>query len=126
MDYLQQYSLVWQYVPGPKNVADPLTRMPHFYLAATTRRAAVLQDSASAQNRQHGELMDAIRSSYTSDPCFSPQGLEQAHGIYYKDERIVVPNVGDLRERILRECHESMFAGHMGRDKTYDIVARLF
>jgi Integrase zinc binding domain/Integrase core domain len=40
--------------------------------------------------------------------------------------RVVVPNTGDLRERILSEHHDLPHAGHLGREKTYLSVAAHF
>ena len=40
--------------------------------------------------------------------------------------RIAVPRVDSLRALILSECHDSRFAGHMGKDKTLELVKRLF
>ncbi|GMG16297.1 unnamed protein product [Phytophthora fragariaefolia] len=51
--------------------------------------------------------------------------------LYYQvdggDElRIVVPNVEDLRHRVLYEAHDTPHSGHLGREKTYTSVARNF
>lgn len=40
--------------------------------------------------------------------------------------RIVVPNIPSLRERIIKENHDSIIAGHPGRTKTVELVQRDF
>ena len=40
-------------------------------------------------------------------------------------DRLCVPDAGGLRERILRECHDTPLGGHFGRHKTAALVRRL-
>ena len=45
--------------------------------------------------------------------------------LYYR-ERLYIPDNDDLKAQILSECHESPIAGHPGRTKTYELLARTF
>jgi hypothetical protein len=48
-------------------------------------------------------------------------------GIFYTNNgKIAVPNVTALKDYIISQCHDSLFAGHMGRDKTISRVQELF
>jgi hypothetical protein len=46
--------------------------------------------------------------------------------LYYKSDRLVVPNDAALRARILHECHDAPLSGHLGKDKTIAQVKRRF
>jgi hypothetical protein len=72
--------------------------------------------------------MSDLRKAYAADPRFAqlPKGFDTVDGIYYHDERIAVPDDPALKYRIIDECHSSLFAGHLGRDKTLESVSRLF
>ena len=49
----------------------------------------------------------------------------QKDGILYYCDRLLVPDVSS-RQAILFACHDSLFAGHMGFDKTLDLISRNF
>ena len=77
--------------------------------------------------QQQGLIADIKAAVLTQPDMFSGRkDFEFVNGVYYKDERIVVPDDAGLRRRIIEECHSSLFAGHMGRDKTIELVSRLF
>ena len=42
------------------------------------------------------------------------------------ESRVVVPNDGDLRHRIIYEAHDNPLGGHLGRKKAYTSDARNF
>lgn len=44
--------------------------------------------------------------------------------LYYKHNRLVLPNDSVLRTRIMQECHDSPLGGHLGKDKTIEQVKR--
>ena len=46
--------------------------------------------------------------------------------LYYKSNRLVIPNDSALRTRILHECHDTPTSGHLGKDKTIALVKRKF
>ena len=37
-----------------------------------------------------------------------------------------MPNNPDLRKQVIAECHDSLFAGHMGTHHTTELVQRWF
>ena len=45
-----------------------------------------------------------------------------SEGMWEKNGLIVVPDVADLRERCLCLHHDTLFAGHLGRDRTMHLV----
>jgi hypothetical protein len=46
--------------------------------------------------------------------------------LYYKRDRLYVPNDEALRTKLLSECHDAPTSGHLGKDKTIDQVKRRF
>ena len=58
------------------------------------------------------------------DPWFTipgnitKHGLRLHNGVYWKNSTVVVPDAMDLRQKILREFHDTMAGGHFGAEKT--------
>ena len=82
-------------------------------------------------------LTDLIRDNYHLDPgtqvltSLSPEHLASYQmklkdGLLYKGQAIVVPNIGDLRVRIISEAHDTPISGHVGVVKTIENVKRRF
>ena len=44
--------------------------------------------------------------------------------ILWYNNRIVVPDIAELKYKILFELHDSPFASHVGRDKTYEVAKK--
>ena len=66
---------------------------------------------------------------YASDPWFTDaegKGLTLKAGIWYHQNVVSVPNVAWLRQAILHEAHDAPYSGHLGRDKTFSQLERLF
>ena len=51
-------------------------------------------------------------------------GVELDNGVLYYKGRLYIPDDEDLRKLIVEREHDSMVAGHMGQDKTVDLVQR--
>jgi hypothetical protein len=47
-------------------------------------------------------------------------------GLFWKDDQLVIPNIEKIKDKVLNSSHDSLFAGHLGRTKTYDLVTRSF
>ena len=128
-ELLSSFPGKWVYKPGKTNIADPLSRMPSFYLALLVRKRQRLTPSTPTFTTAPGTaptLLDSIRAAYAAEPDFPKEKYAEHDGVFYYKDRIVVPNCRELRDRIVSECHSSMFAGHMGRDKTLHTVSQLF
>ena len=63
-------------------------------------------------------LVNKIRLSYSNDLEFPKDKYEFLHGILYSKGKIVIPNDTSLRNHIIQEFHDSVFSGHLGREKT--------
>jgi len=64
------------------------------------------------------QLYDDIRVGYTSDPVTSAEGL------LLLNDRIYVPDVSDLRLRVLNHKHDHPISGHFGQNKTLELIRR--
>ncbi len=73
-------------------------------------------------------LIDNIRNSYATDPwcqklLSASRGMQQLvvqNGLWYLDNRLIIPNGCGVREEIFRMAHDAM--GHFGFSKTYDLI----
>ena len=71
-----------------------------------------------------------MKEAYTNDPWFTNETnlrpLNQIDGLWYTNDRLVVPNANGLREKILYELHDAPYSGHGGMTKTYRAVSKMF
>ena len=130
LDLLSQFPGKWIYKPGKTNIADPLSRMPTFYLTAivkSTKKPAELLEERAKAEQEPRQLIKRILEGYKTDPERRNWKYDlQPNGIYYRKDRIVIPNCPDLKTEIIKDCHDNLLAGHLGRDKTYNAVSKLF
>jgi len=123
LDILGEYDLDIIYKPGKSNVvADALSR---------SLNEIVCLDS---------DLHQLIRKAYKKDPKTRDllSSLEKPgpvsnyrlrDGLIYvndKSRALYIPNDSEIKKKILWECHDSCTAGHLGLDKTLDLISREF
>jgi hypothetical protein len=130
LEKLQQYQLQWHYKPGPQNVvADALSRHPtdgRPIVALAVLRSASLQRRLTDSN----SFVSAIKQAYATDEYFScrenTSAMTQVRDLWYMGDLLVVPNDEQLRLQVLAECHDTPYAGHVGRTKTLHNVRKNF
>ena len=71
--------------------------------------------------RQHADSNTATFAKHSKSP-----GWSFSDGLACWYNKIIVPNVPLLRERIIKDNHDSVFAGHPGRTKTLELIQRDF
>lgn len=137
-EYLQMFRFGWEYRPGRVNVADPLSRLPAaaihtcqlFAMRTRAKRTTSTSPSVSGWVDVISSFEQAVVAGYSADPWFSDpkhlDGLTLDSGLYWRDNKLVIPNTADLRERCIRELHDSPSAGHPGIDRTMELVSRLY
>lgn len=77
-------------------------------------------------------LLDDIQNGYSqdswcsklSDACRGMKNITYTNGLWYANERLIIPRVGSLRATLFRLAHDVL--GHMGVDKSYDHLRRSF
>ena len=84
--------------------------------------AACAADAAYTARLARGDRERASDDRVTSDELVTRDGrlFTRATGALY------VPKGDALRTRLIRECHDSATAGHLGRDKTIEQMQRRF
>ena len=88
-------------------------------------RASIIMDIQSL----HSDTCSALRddpaiSKHLSNPihCWS----KDPEGLLCLDNRIYVPDVGDLRLKVLQHNHDHPVAGHFGQNRTIDLIRRSY
>ena len=118
---LSRFDFDWEYRKGAYNIADPLSRNPSL-LMMTVSQQMFSQTSAS--------MIEEIKSGYDKDIWFTcVENVKDLHfqeGLWTKSSKLVVPNVGQLRARCIAMHHDPPYAGHVGRDRTKEILSRHF
>jgi len=127
-----EYDLDIDYIPGESNVvADALSRKDVASLESLTQIAI------------DKELFDKIKKAYQSDKGFAEIIADLTSGkpnlkgkyklkrfevrdglLYYKRNRLCIPNGDLIRTQIIRDHHDSKIAGHLGVEKTGDLIFR--
>ena len=82
----------------------------------------------------HKTLLQRCKEGYATDKWVATltatdgivMPVEGGDGLYRREGKVIVPNVDTLRLEILLETHDSPFGGHLGTQRTYEQVARLF
>ena len=143
-EVLSQFQLEMRYRKGSTNIADPLSRSPalaylsvitteHMVSAARALRAKsvqVQQLQPRKKKADKADLMQRIQDGYAVDPWYSQKKTENrrtlVNGFWVHKDRILVPNAGTLRMDVIREHHAPRSSGHVGRDRTKELVSRTF
>ena len=67
--------------------------------------------------------LDPIAASHVSTPE-SPRWQNSPDGHLLLDNRIYVPDIDNLRLRILQHKHDHVISGHLGQNKTIELIRR--
>jgi hypothetical protein len=114
-DFLAEFDYVLEYKPGKVNlVADALSRKAEL---------------ASMSSQPKGELMDLIKEGLSQDKTAKSLVALANDGktrrswmegglLYTKGRRLYVPKWGNLRRNLIKECHDTKWAGHPGQRRT--------
>jgi hypothetical protein len=145
---IKNYDVGINYHPGKANVvADTLSRRSHvsqlvvdsmpfelceefgklnLRIVANTEAMEMEVGSNLLQEIQKGQVEDEkiqeIKRNIKEEK--SSGFLEDEEGVLWYKGRICVPNVNELKDKILREAHESAYSIHPGGNKMYhDLMA---
>ena len=147
--YLQRFTFNWEYRPGRINVADPISRRPSDQYPVTTINVLTrsLKSTASqplvpasndimveASDPNHGAVSDVsalreeIIQGYKVDPWFADTAnvasLVARQGLYFHENAVVIPDHADLRKKLLHEFHNTPCAGHLGVNRTTQLMIK--
>ena len=117
LQFLSRFCIQWEWRKGISNIADPLSRIP-----------CLNSFTASQMQTPSDQLLDEIQEAYVHDPYFKDSRKTRQlsfDGSYWRRKTsIVVPNYSGLREQCIRLHHDLPYSGHLGRDRTLDLISR--
>mgnify|MGYP006280086663 CR=1 FL=1 len=128
MEFLQDYDIEIKYQPGKTNVvADALSRRADLAsISFVTLDADLVSEIKTAydQDPDAQELIQATLAASTQDYTID-------NGLLYRTpdpttRQLYIPNLLSLRQRLMREHHDSIIYGHLGVHKTVQAVSRSF
>ncbi|KAK3035333.1 hypothetical protein RJ639_034041 [Escallonia herrerae] len=129
-ELLAEFNFMLEYRAGSTNsVADALSRRTELnQVALMAMNAIVRVDSRVAIN-----IEKKIRKAFTRDPVAQQllkliesgktrQFWQEDSLLMTKGRRVYVPRVDDLRRTLIRECHDTLWAGHAGGERTLALL----
>jgi hypothetical protein len=143
LELMQEFDYELIYKPGTTNrVADPLSRPPavevNVISVMNLPQTLVDKYKASYQNDKYYQHLYQFLINKEKDTSIeTPKELLPkakhfqlrdsllyftVHGLDYS--RLVVPDDKELRYMILHDNHDTVISGHLGYDKTYELIQR--
>ncbi|POM77036.1 Putative retroelement [Phytophthora palmivora] len=135
LSFFAEYNFRVEYKPGKLNVlADALSRRPdyelaHIYTIGYAWRIRRTSYTPLVQFLSDGKDAKVDRLSPRQRAQFHRYGLADGLLHYRVDPGdppwVVVPNDEDRKYDILLEVHDAPMSGHLGREKTYQMVGQM-
>ena len=131
LDVIADFDFDIEYIDGKTNVvADGLSRRHDHQVEESNSSPHRISNISSL----HADIFEAskVDVAYKRLLKKNTNELKKMHLsikgglLYYKEDRIYLPNDAALRTRIIHECHDAPTGGHLGKDKTIDQVKRRF
>ena len=130
-EVLQRFKFKWIYRSG-RNVADPLSRKPHFVQNddSVSKEIGTITPISSAMvvDSHVWPLASLLIKGYTIECSISSQaGLyHDVNGLLFHDGKLVLPDALGIRQMVFDALHCTPFAGHKGLHATNKLLKRDF
>lgn len=127
----QHSSQLLQLVAGSQGVVQPsgvsLTPSEQNASPSKPRHCISAATSLLADVHEAGDKDPAYRRWVRAAPKdLAKEQLRIEHSFLYRGDRLYIPADQALQARILHECHDVPTSGHLGKDKTLELVKRRF
>ena len=106
---------------------------PKHFLAATKEHfhpeIDILGDRIRWASLREAEVIEGLKSIDKTAPKALTDGTamwEEDDGFVYYKGKLYVPNDRSLRKDIVKSCHDSIIAGHPGKNRTIELVSRYY
>ncbi|KAL0283024.1 UNVERIFIED_CONTAM: Transposon Tf2-12 polyprotein [Sesamum radiatum] len=127
---LSEFHFVLEYRAGSSNhVADALSRRADL---ASLGSVAAFGSSAVATSIRH-RARELLHRDSTAQGLVHLVEKGKARQFWLEDallmtkgNRLYVPKGGDLRNLLISECYDTLWAGHQGEERTYALVHRAY
>ena len=148
--WLSRFDFTLTHKPGTTNTrADPLSRMPDHkvldgednqgqivlrperfaQIAATLSEEDPLEEQIRKSVQREAEVLSGLESLRKHGPRKLTNGLlewEVVNDLVYHRGKLYIPNDTALRQAIVRQCHDTVTAGHPGKHGTLELVSRYY
>lgn len=131
LEVFADYDFTINYIPGEANgAADAMSRHPFHTPSITKEAASVFGLSISSLNEvEVNKIVEAYKDDTSCKKIISnvqdlPGMTLEENGLLHYNNRIVLPDLKELKETLLASAHDSN--GHFGARKTFESLSLTF
>lgn len=131
-EFMAEFNYEIIYRPGKQNVvADALSRRPD-HRTTSTNDSSILNNVTMSKIDTDSSLLNEIKNAYRKDKLYrrmEKRGYKHGYhkeedGLVYYNDKLYIPRISSIIKLLLHEAHDSNVAGHMGINKTMELLKR--
>ncbi|KAF8756857.1 hypothetical protein RHS01_03817 [Rhizoctonia solani] len=127
--FLSDFNFEIHYCPGKQSgKPDALSRRSDYTDTPQEPEVMLPAEVFANTSEEELEIVTEIRNKLREDPSLEPiiQFLTEDEDLLWYRGKLVVPDSEPLKERLLREFHDSPLAGHPGQQRTLELISRSY